>query len=112
MERHRKFFRSNSFFIAEHPRQTLYDLRKDNAGVTSRALKSAARKIYQYLRTVSLQIFYFFNGRSKGQRHIRTRIAVRHGEDVQRVDLSLMKLKISVSAEKHFFQLCTVYNFH
>ena len=81
------------------------DLREDDAGVAARALECAARRQIRHAgRAVHVLSGDFLDGGFHRQGHVGARIAVRHGEHVQRVDGFTVLFKQIGSRDDHLFE--------
>ena len=86
------------------------NLRKDNAGVSARALERAAGGHAEQLAGARLvQRRNLLDGGFHRQGHVGARVAVRHGENVQRVNRLAVLFKQIGSRNNHFLEEQSVY---
>ena len=91
-------------------RKAAQNLGEDDAGVAARALERAAGGHAQQLAgAVLVHCGNFLDGGFHRQGHVSARVAIRHGENVQRIDRLAVLFKQIGSRNNHFLEEQSVY---
>ena len=89
------------------------NLAEDHARIAARAAQRAlGRAIRHFVHAGERAVAQVFHGGIHGLAHIGSRIAIRHGEHVQRVDAFTVGVDVRSAGKEHLFQHQPVYRFH
>ena len=102
--------RVDGFRPVDAARKAAQNLGKNDAGVAARTLERAAGGHAQQLAgAVLVHCGNFLDGGFHRQGHVSARVAIRHGENVQRIDRLAVLFKQIGSRNNHFLEEQSVY---